>query len=59
MSVLPHPHIGLQTVPWPLAGHIHHRDSMGSDALVRPGRGAGRIPAPPLPGVRLTPRKRL
>lgn len=37
MSVLPHPHIGLQTVTWPLAGHIHHRDSVGSDVVVRPG----------------------
>ncbi|TLM85530.1 pirin family protein [Pseudarthrobacter sp. NamE2] len=37
MSVLPHPHIGLQTVTWPLAGHIRHRDSVGSDVVVRPG----------------------
>ncbi|VXB61844.1 Pirin C-terminal cupin domain protein [Arthrobacter sp. 9AX] len=37
MSVLPHPHIGLQTVTWPLAGTIRHRDSVGSDVLVRPG----------------------
>lgn len=38
MRVLPHPHIGLQTVTWPLAGEIHHRDSIGSDVLVRPGQ---------------------
>ncbi len=38
MSVLPHPHTGLQTVTWPLAGEIHHRDSMGSDVVVRPGQ---------------------
>jgi redox-sensitive bicupin YhaK (pirin superfamily) len=38
MRVLPHPHIGLQTVTWPLAGEIHHRDSLGSDVLVRPGQ---------------------
>ncbi|MPZ82451.1 MAG: pirin family protein [Actinophytocola sp.] len=38
MSVLPHPHTGLQTVTWPLAGQIHHRDSVGSDVLVRPGQ---------------------
>ncbi|HEY7596910.1 MAG TPA: pirin family protein [Actinophytocola sp.] len=38
MSVLPHPHTGLQTVTWPLAGEIHHRDSVGSDVLVRPGQ---------------------
>jgi len=37
MSVLPHPHTGLQTVTWPLAGTVHHRDSVGSDVLVRPG----------------------
>lgn len=37
MSVLPHPHIGLQTVTWPLAGNIRHRDSVGSDVVVRPG----------------------
>jgi hypothetical protein len=38
MRVLPHPHIGLQTVTWPLAGEIRHRDSLGSDVLVRPGQ---------------------
>jgi quercetin 2,3-dioxygenase len=38
MRVLPHPHIGLQTVTWPLSGEIHHRDSVGSDVLVRPGQ---------------------
>ncbi len=38
MTVLPHPHTGLQTVTWPLAGEIHHRDSVGSDVLVRPGQ---------------------
>jgi redox-sensitive bicupin YhaK (pirin superfamily) len=38
MRVLPHPHIGLQTVTWPMAGEIHHRDSLGSDVLVRPGQ---------------------
>lgn len=38
MRVLPHPHIGLQTVTWPLAGEIRHRDSIGSDVLVQPGR---------------------
>ncbi|HEY0448390.1 pirin family protein [Actinophytocola sp.] len=38
MSVLPHPHTGLQTVTWLLAGQIHHRDSVGSDVLVRPGQ---------------------
>jgi redox-sensitive bicupin YhaK (pirin superfamily) len=37
MSVLPHPHTGLQTVTWPLLGNIRHRDSVGSDVIVRPG----------------------
>jgi redox-sensitive bicupin YhaK (pirin superfamily) len=37
MAVLPHPHTGLQTVTWPLEGHIRHRDSVGSDVIVRPG----------------------
>lgn len=37
MSVLPHPHTGLQTVTWPLAGNVRHRDSVGSDVVVRPG----------------------
>ncbi|MGG5173522.1 pirin family protein [Pseudarthrobacter sp. J1763] len=37
MSVLPHPHIGLQTVTWPLTGEIRHRDSLGNDVIVRPG----------------------
>lgn len=38
MRVLPHPHTGLQTVTWPLAGEIRHRDSLGSDVIVRPGQ---------------------
>jgi quercetin 2,3-dioxygenase len=38
MWVPPHPHTGLQTVSWLFSGAIHHRDSLGSDALVRPGQ---------------------
>ena len=38
MSVLPHPHIGLQTVTWPLEGEVRHRDSVGSEVVVRPGQ---------------------
>lgn len=38
MQVLPHPHTGLQTVTWPLSGLIRHRDSVGSDVVVRPGQ---------------------
>jgi redox-sensitive bicupin YhaK (pirin superfamily) len=37
MGVPPHPHIGLQTVSWLLDGEVHHRDSLGSDQLIRPG----------------------
>ncbi|WP_127473752.1 pirin family protein [Microbacterium sulfonylureivorans] len=37
MRVEPHPHIGLQTVTWPFAGDVRHRDSVGSDVTVRRG----------------------
>ncbi|PWD51787.1 pirin [Serinibacter arcticus] len=37
MNVLPHPHIGLQTVTWPLSGQMLHRDSLGSEQLLRAG----------------------
>lgn len=37
MDVAPHPHIGIQTVSWLLEGEIVHRDSLGYEALVRPG----------------------
>jgi redox-sensitive bicupin YhaK (pirin superfamily) len=38
MDVAPHPHIGLQTVTWLLSGEIIHKDSIGSECLVRPGQ---------------------
>ncbi|MFJ6651604.1 pirin family protein [Microbacterium sp. NPDC091313] len=38
MRVEPHPHIGLQTVTWPLVGEIRHRDTLGSDVVLRPGQ---------------------
>lgn len=38
MDVAPHPHIGLQTVTWLLAGEVVHNDSLGSECLVRPGQ---------------------
>lgn len=38
MRVDPHPHIGLQTVTWPLVGQIRHRDGLGSDVVLRPGQ---------------------
>jgi len=38
MQVPPHPHIGLQTVTWLLAGNVLHRDSLGSEQMIRPGQ---------------------
>ena len=37
MQVWAHPHTGLQTVSWLVEGEIEHRDSLGSQAMVRPG----------------------
>jgi redox-sensitive bicupin YhaK (pirin superfamily) len=37
LDIGPHPHIGLQTVTWLLAGEALHRDSLGSEQLLRPG----------------------
>lgn len=34
----PHPHIGLQTFTYPLAGEILHRDSLGSKQKIQPGQ---------------------
>jgi quercetin 2,3-dioxygenase len=34
----PHPHIGLQTVTWLLAGELLHTDSLGSEQVIRPGQ---------------------
>jgi hypothetical protein len=34
----PHPHMGLQTVTWLLAGELLHLDSLGSEQLIRPGQ---------------------
>jgi redox-sensitive bicupin YhaK (pirin superfamily) len=66
MHLPPHPHVGLQTVTWLLAGDVEHRDSVGSRQLVHPGElnlmTAGRgiahsedavSPAPELHGVQL------
>ena len=38
MRVPPHPHIGLQTVTWLISGNVLHRDSLGSEQLIRPGQ---------------------
>src|SRR5688572_20995633 len=37
MDVAPHPHIGLQTVSWLIEGEVLHRDSLGFEAMARPG----------------------
>jgi redox-sensitive bicupin YhaK (pirin superfamily) len=37
MQVPPHPHIGLQATTWLFDGHVLHRDSLGSQQLIRPG----------------------
>ncbi len=36
-DVAPHPHIGLQTVTWLFRGAYLHRDSLGSEQLIRAG----------------------
>jgi redox-sensitive bicupin YhaK (pirin superfamily) len=38
MAVGPHPHIGLHTVTWLLAGTVLHSDSLGNQQLIRPGQ---------------------
>ena len=38
VEIGPHPHIGLQTVTWLLAGEQLHRDSLGSEQTIRPGQ---------------------
>ena len=38
MQVAPHPHIGLQTFTWMIRGELLHRDSLGSEQMIRPGQ---------------------
>lgn len=38
MVVAAHPHTGLQTVTWPFAGVVDHRDSVGSSQIIRAGQ---------------------
>jgi redox-sensitive bicupin YhaK (pirin superfamily) len=38
MHVPSHPHIGLQTVTWLFEGDVLHRDSLGSEQLIKPGQ---------------------
>ncbi|MCU1350875.1 MAG: Pirin family protein [Acidimicrobiales bacterium] len=37
VAIGPHPHMGLQTVTWLVDGALRHRDSLGSDQVIRPG----------------------
>ena len=37
LDVGPHPHIGLQTVTWLTDGQQLHRDSLGSEQVIKPG----------------------
>jgi redox-sensitive bicupin YhaK (pirin superfamily) len=38
LDVGPHPHIGLQTVTWLTDGEALHRDSLGSEQVIKPGQ---------------------
>lgn len=38
VDVGPHPHTGLQTVTWLVEGEALHRDSLGSEQVIRPGQ---------------------
>lgn len=38
VNVAPHPHTALQTVTWLVAGELLHRDSLGSEQVIRPGQ---------------------
>ena len=38
VGIGPHPHTGLQTVSWLLTGEVLHRDSLGSEQVIRPGQ---------------------
>ncbi len=38
LDVGPHPHVGLQTVTWLTDGEVLHRDSLGSEQVIKPGQ---------------------
>jgi hypothetical protein len=38
LDIGPHPHTGLQTVTWLVAGEVLHRDSLGSERVTRAGQ---------------------
>lgn len=60
LDVLPHPHIGLSTVTYLLAGEIDHRDSLGTYQTISPGdvnlmtAGSGIVHSERTPAVRRT-----
>src|ERR1700692_2597976 len=37
LDIAPHPHIGLSTLTYLLEGRALHRDSLGNEAVIRPG----------------------
>ena len=38
LDIGPHPHTSLQTVTWLLDGEVLHRDSLGSEQVIKPGQ---------------------
>jgi quercetin 2,3-dioxygenase len=38
VDIGPHPHLGLHTVTWLIAGELVHHDSIGSEQTIRPGQ---------------------
>jgi redox-sensitive bicupin YhaK (pirin superfamily) len=38
VDIGPHPHTGLHTVTWLLEGEVLHRDSLGSEQVIKPGQ---------------------
>src|SRR5436305_1836789 len=38
LDIGPHPHMGLHTVTWLVDGAVLHRDSLGSEQVIRPGQ---------------------
>ena len=38
LDIGPHPHMGLHTVTWLLDGAVLHKDSLGSEQVIRPGQ---------------------
>src|SRR5262249_8382743 len=38
LNIAPHPHMGLQTFTWVIAGQILHRDSLGFQQIIQPGQ---------------------